>query len=91
MNPISLLFKLFRLFIQIDEKEFAKTLEEANEWYSSIRFDDDVPKEKRDFKFWFKKYSEMWYMKLAYLALFMYLRVALHRWISSVNNNEDDE
>jgi hypothetical protein len=77
MNPIKLLFKLLAHFVPTTDEDMTKIISQGNEWYNAIRFDANVEEKDKNWQYWFKYYSEQWYVGLAMMLLYLYLRVAI--------------
>ncbi|TXG99101.1 MAG: hypothetical protein E6R08_02890 [Nevskiaceae bacterium] len=92
MNPIELLFKLLYRFVwQGDDNEYAKTKEQANEWWRSIVTDDEAMAKAtgKDLMFIrFKKWSSQWYGKVVFAILYLWGVKQVHLWMT--DEGEDD-
>jgi hypothetical protein len=93
MNPIKLLFKLLQRFVwHEDEAEYARTLEQANDWWAKIQCDEQALKELKGKDLLlakFKAWSSQWYGKVAFAILFMVAIKWVHEWLNPSADNEE--
>lgn len=91
MNIIQFIFTLVSKFVPIPSKDYAEMLNDADNWYRSIRhYDKDNPETNQALNK-IKVHAESWYVKLGLAILFIFAV----RWVAEFMQgadkpNEDD-
>jgi hypothetical protein len=90
MRPIDALFKVLHRYAWQDEKDYGKTLGEAQDWYDAIPADENsiaeatgMEKLKRKAKAW----CINWYGKVAMAILY----IIVVRWVEDFMHGRDDD
>lgn len=71
MNLLDFIFALIHRWVPIRADRFASMQDEAFEWYGKIRIDEGVEESEKDFKYQFKRITEMWYFRLLLACLYL--------------------
>jgi hypothetical protein len=93
MNLISIIFNLARTYLPFwEEKDLTRTQAQAIGWHDSIRFDDDIPKSERTWKWYYRFYSEQWGAKVCFAVVYIWAIRAIGDFISPKRKkSEEDE
>ena len=88
MNFIELIFALLKNFVPMETARFASLQKDGDAWYKGI---DETSPDTNKIVSQIKKYGELWFVQVAFACSFIFLNKTIHDFMTSTEDDEDDE
>jgi len=96
MNLIRLIMRLLYKFTPVEEEEYRKINDEAEQWWLSVRIDEEAGTDKDKTGHpkslvSFAKFAEMWYSKVVFAFLYIYMVREIMDYLNGPKEESESE